>query len=470
MTFIHTTPWALYNEIDDYAATWLENLIARGLIAKGVVDRRSIEDIHPDDLRGFRQVHFFAGIAVWSYALRRAGVSDDTAIWSGSCPCQPFSAAGKGGGVDDERHLWPAFFHHIRERRPERVVGEQVASKDGLGWVDLVFTDMEEADYAIGTVDTCSAGSGAPHIRQRLRFAAYDLRSSSGRMADGEIFGRNERSRLRRRRQIERGWFVPAHNGSTEWLANGDGDEQREGRNTGGPAGERVWSEPSRRDHFGWMDNNNNKGLEGFGSRYQAEIGRLAAVGSVAEAGELDGMGNPCFDGDREHSRVVSGDEGQYEEWPEVSGNPPVSAGSIDRLADVESAGRGEQCADAGRCGERSRAQELEQRPRGRGLFGHNQPARPTNGFWSDADWLFCRDGKWRPVEPGTLPLAHGVAARVGRLRAYGNAVDAEATTDFLEAFLEKDTITLGADDIVDLASSVQVNSTNSGLFEDLLG
>src|SRR5690606_8361022 len=61
---------------------------------------------------------------------------------------------------------------------------------------------------------------------------------------------------------------------------------------------------------------------------------------------------------------------------------------------------------------------------------------RPTNGFWRDADWLFCRDGKWRPVEPGTLPLAHGAPARAGRLRAYGNAIVAPQAQAFIEAYL----------------------------------
>lgn len=58
----------------------------------------------------------------------------------------------------------------------------------------------------------------------------------------------------------------------------------------------------------------------------------------------------------------------------------------------------------------------------------------PVNGLWRDADWLFCRDGKWRPVEPSTFPLAHGAPARVGRLRAYGNAINAEAARVFIEA------------------------------------
>lgn len=65
--------WAYYNEIDPFAAEQLRVHMAAGRIMPGVVDERSIEDVRPDDLRGFTQVNFFAGIGVWSYALRRAG-------------------------------------------------------------------------------------------------------------------------------------------------------------------------------------------------------------------------------------------------------------------------------------------------------------------------------------------------------------------------------------------------------------
>lgn len=158
---------AYYNEIDPFAAQWLRNLIAAGHIAPGEVDERSIEDVTPDDLRGFTQCHFFAGIGVWSHSLRLAGWPDDRPVWTGSCPCQPFSAAGKGDGFADERHLWPHFFHLISERRPQHVFGEQVASGNANTWFDLVQADLEGVGYAFGLVPFTSAGIGAPHIRER---------------------------------------------------------------------------------------------------------------------------------------------------------------------------------------------------------------------------------------------------------------------------------------------------------------
>ena len=151
---------AYFNEVDPAAAAALRALIADKFIAPGDVDERSIEDVSPADLMGYTQCHFFAGQGVWSYALRLAGWPDDRPVWTGSCPCQPFSSAGKGEGFADERHLWPAFHWLIQQCRPDIVFGEQVASKDGLGWLDLVSTDLEALDYAIGAVPFPAAGKG----------------------------------------------------------------------------------------------------------------------------------------------------------------------------------------------------------------------------------------------------------------------------------------------------------------------
>ena len=287
---------AYYNEFDRSAAAWLRELIAQGLIAHGEVDERSIEDVHPGDLRGFTQCHFFAGIGGWSLALRMAGWPDDRPVWTGSCPCQPFSAAGKGAGFSDERHLWPDFHWLIGQCEPSVVFGEQVASADGLVWLDRVQADLEATGYAFGAADLCAAGVGAPHIRQRLY-----------------------------------------------WVADAD-----------------------------------NARLEGWGQPGRGRADQRAAG----------------------------------------------SGGLVGGLADTESRGTwtGEQPG------------QICVTQRGSGTLA----TRPgsTNGFWRDADWLGCRDGKWRPVEPGTFPLAHGLPARVGRLRGYGNAIVPQVAEAFIRSVM----------------------------------
>jgi DNA (cytosine-5)-methyltransferase 1 len=175
-----------YNEHDPKAAAWLRELIKAGLISEGIVDERDIQLVQPADLAGFIQCHFFAGIGGWSYALRLAGWPDDKPVWTGSCPCQPFSAAGKGLGTKDPRHLWPQFRRLIRKCRPAIAFGEQVASAAGREWLDGVFADLEALGYANCAADLCAAGVGAPHIRQRLFWMAHTKRNSrrSRRVAD----------------------------------------------------------------------------------------------------------------------------------------------------------------------------------------------------------------------------------------------------------------------------------------------
>lgn len=163
---------AYYNENDPGMAAWLELLILEGHIASGHVDRRSIEEVTPNDISGYTQCHFFAGLGGWSHALRLAGWSDDRPVWTGSCPCQPFSQAGRGLGTADERHLWPVWRNLIAERRPSAIFGEQVASPAALAWLSVVQDDLEGFGYAIAPFDLPAAGAGAPHIRQRILFVA----------------------------------------------------------------------------------------------------------------------------------------------------------------------------------------------------------------------------------------------------------------------------------------------------------
>ncbi len=161
-----------YNEWEPYAAEWLRNLIKAGHLPAGDVDERSIADVAPDDLIGYTQCHFFAGIGGWALAARMAGWPIDRELWTGSCPCQPFSVAGSNKEVSDDRHLWPVWFRLIAERRPAAVFGEQVDGAINHGWLDLVQSDLEGEGYAFAPVGIPAASVGAPHKRHRLWFVA----------------------------------------------------------------------------------------------------------------------------------------------------------------------------------------------------------------------------------------------------------------------------------------------------------
>ncbi len=171
------------------------------------MDERSIVDVLPSDLDGFTQCHFFAGIGGWSQALMLAGWPTTKRVWTGSCPCQPFSAAGKGAGVADERHLWPAFKWLIEQCQPPTVFGEQVASKLGREWLAGVFADLEAVGYNRAGADLCAAGVGAPHIRQRLYWMAdaFGIRRDEQRGAASLAIKEGLQTRSERSRELSRG-------------------------------------------------------------------------------------------------------------------------------------------------------------------------------------------------------------------------------------------------------------------------
>lgn len=331
-----------YNEIDEYAAQWIRNLITAGHLAPGDVDERSISDVRPSDLVGYTQCHFFAGIGGWPLALKLAGWSADRPVWTGSCPCQPFSVAGQGAGVADERHLWPHWFHLIRAVRPPTVFGEQVEAAVNHGWLDLVQDDLEGEGYAFAPVGIPAAGVGAPHIRQRLWFVADSV--GQRRVGQHPLL-----------RTQDEGWV-----------------------------GEEAVLEVAGGRESDQLDHHHHQGLEGLGSGHQAEGRRLGEIRPVISSGEPVRL---------EHSKS----DGWFERWAESSRRSVTCGRSV-----VQDRGTG-----------------------------------PTNGFWRDADWLLCRDGKWRPVEPGTFPLAHGVSNRVGRLRAYGNAIVPQVAAEVIRAYME---------------------------------
>jgi DNA (cytosine-5)-methyltransferase 1 len=325
-----------YNDFDKKACAWLRELIKAGLIPDGVVDERSITDVTADDLCGFTQCHFFAGIGGWARALQIAGWPEDRPVWTGSCPCQPFSTAGKQAGKSDERHLWPAFAKLIAECRPPVVFGEQVESAIKHGWIDDLQADLEREDYAVGFAVLGAHSLGAPHIRQRLYW-----------VADAELHGHPaaENRGSIRKKQEEGGLLQSEGACDADGVANADGEQ----------------------------DNSTDEG------RLHAKSCCKSGAFRVANT---DGNGLQPWKGNNSTTR---------------HGDTVTAAGCNDR--------QGSTCQ--------------------------------ANSIWATPDWLYCRDGKWRPVEPGTFPLADGVPGRVGLLRGYGNAIVPQVAAEFITAFME---------------------------------
>ena len=394
---------AFYNEHDHEAAEWLRSLIAAGQIAPGIVDERSIEDVRPDELAGFTQCHFFAGVGIWSLALRAAGVSDDTPVWTGSCPCQPFSSAGKGAGFDDERHVWPAWQYLISVCRPPIIFGEQVAAKAVEPWIDLVHADLEALGYAFGCVPFPSAGVGAPHIRDRAYWVADTQHNGCDRQAwIAAVAGCDQSNERLPNRDCSFGELADLHSERCE--------------------GKQICIQPRqpRKDH-----------IEVTGD---CGLGRMADTNSELR----DGCGQ-CGPGRRaEHS---------------IGG---CACGLADAKLQQRQGGQTSADDSVGRIKESAATTRF---------FGDSRPG-PVNGFWRAADWLHCRDGKWRPAQPGTSALAYGMprsvgamspelrglaelaglsgaslkaakAYRTGSLKGYGNAINAKAAQAFIECVME---------------------------------
>ena len=385
-----------YNEWDKDAATWLREIIKAGLVPHGDVDERSITEVKAHELTDYNQCHFFAGIGGWPLAFQLAGVDPDENADSGSCPCQPFSGTGKQMGFADPRHLWPAFRRIETRRQPATIYGEQVASALGREWLARVFSDLEIMGYAGAGADLCSAGLGSPNIRQRLYWAGDALCERSFSAAQRGANCREEG------RGTRNGLF--AGSGATEQLAN--------------PAGERLGE---ARDS---------------GSRETEWTGGGCAVGGVAQSDGRERDGEPDGQG-----RLCDGSPAGRQQ----SDSEPESYSESHGLGYADHARR------EGRLirwhGEYERA------------AGETSVAGPATlgGFWGVADLIYCRDEKWRRIEPGSFPLADGIPSRVGplltelrklgrssialaranrniRLKGYGNAINPWVAARFIVA------------------------------------
>lgn len=383
---------AYYNELDSFPAAWLRNLAAAGRITPGVVDERSIVDVAPGDLAGFDRVHTFAGIAGWEVALELAGWPREARVWTGSCPCQPFSQAGRRGGEADERHLWPVWFKLIDACRPPIIFGEQVASPDGLRWLDLVHDDLERAGYSVRAEDRSAAFAGAPHIRQRLWFCAVR----------GDVLADSGRSRLRSSERDVREREPHADGRSADGTV---ADAVFSGQAAGGGMSSRLADD----DDAGRGELRSDGLLDG----------ERAALGRDADrCGSTRRLGDARLDGDREHARELPGHEGQHEERP-ADGHASVTSGAArDPWSDLVWI----PCRDG----------KLRPAPR----LGSAELS-----VLGVADGVCAGLGRFRSEdgEEGYYlhPLSQGEEGRVGRLRGFGNAIVPQVAASFIRDVME---------------------------------
>jgi len=460
---------AYYNEFDPHAAEWLRSLIDAGLIMAGDIDERSIVDVKPTDLMGYAQCHFFAGISGWPLALQLAGWPDGRPVWTGSCPCQPFSSAGKRKGRHDSRHLWPVFCRLIAECQPSVVFGEQVASSDIIGkasgkarpsdypaastaWIDGVQASLEGAGYACGFHVVGAHSLGAPHVRQRLFWVAESGRTerlgrncaearpvqplhttnrcgASG-MADADSERCDGQRVYLRQREPRQAGSETAGGGEAERLADADHPGSR-----GGIKGEQGQPGIGR---VGLADDGGNGGLadrDGAGLAGRAQQPAREERQATERSGRLGGMERATAGG-----RGIGGHEAQPGNGGHALGASGAGLGGGEYAVRGRSEGRNPLRPETGQSGYR--------------------------GPWDDCILIPCRDGKARRTQSGLSPLAHGIPRtlaeimprlaelghdpkaaarmlkearrhRVVALKGAGNAIVPPLAAEFIRAFME---------------------------------
>lgn len=409
---------AYYNEFDPKAAAWLRQLIKNGAIADGEVDERSIIEVQANDIRGFTQHHFFAGIGGWSYALRLAGWSDTRPVCTASLPCQPFSVAGAQKGVDDERHLLPHFIKLVKQCNFQTIFGEQVPGAIKHGWLDDLCTEMEREKYRVGQIVLTAAGEGAPHIRQRLYWVAD---SSKQRQSGQRELGQPLHTAENQDREVNRIIGTGDINNRVENTVSYGQCERPEIR--GGLSGQcqdgETCDQSERRSEVCRMGISSSLRLE-------SERAELETAGATRTSEIFDGLANS------ESARAGENKRG-LREMPD----------GHSRMGDTEL--HGYNGSEIRRSIGESETESRMFKPEG------------SNTEWSDPDWLYCRDEKYRPIKSSIEPLANGLPkgmgyssdpsepidadntqeARVMRLKGYGNAIVPQVAASFIKAFMQ---------------------------------
>lgn len=457
-----------YNEFDKKKCAMLSQLMKDGHIRKGDIDDRSIKDVQPDDIMGYDRAHFFAGIGLWDHALNLAGWQEDLPVWTGSCPCQPFSTAGQRKGKKDERHLWPEWYRLIKECKPGAIFGEQVSNAIGsenkslqnmlerIGTLELLLAEAERQDLLSPRLQ---------ELRDREKDTIQERINRAEPFDSDEMEGEIQRlySLFERETQSEGYEFIFQPD-----TGMGAGkDRQRDMRIN--------WHsiQSDRRQNMGqpiYRQDSSGEGLH----EIELQNGDLFSECDDEQLGrEQDNRGRQFYYGDQTEAirRFANEARREFEKtitkgWLddvyqglEAQGYavgsvvlPACSVGAPhrrDRLWFVANSDQG-QCisvhteiqsrwhtaSDGGTMGDTS----------GKGSQGHRQFKQESiqerrqgteRHSWAAGVWIDCPDGKQRLIEPSIPLLANGATERVGLIHAAGDAIVSQVAAEFIMAFME---------------------------------
>ena len=456
------------NEWDKDAAHWLSCLP----LSFDEIDTRSIEFVKGSDLANYDQCHFFAGIGGWPLALEIAGWPNDARVWTGSCPCQPFSQAGKRKGTADERHLWPEWFRLIKECLPPVIFGEQVSSAEAIGKQSKregIFSSVPTQTPSQGFGASCEGASNqeinsiqsrCPHCgntngdrRRNLPIDGVAIQPG-GRSNLGQSIDRSDRpkQRLRNRKcasdlprceqcgrrlgriSLPQDGFIGDDETARGVQSVVDGIRgeltkeaewpwfsvvQADLESAGYAVGACVLSAascgaPHIRQRLFWVAHRGGERLEG-----RTEQSARNEQPTAKRSSDAVGMANASGASGPEHERE-SRSGARRKSRPQ---NAAINSGDSSGLANT----------GCDRSDTRSGSDErLETQERSQFSIDNQ-----SSSFWGDVEYITGRDGKARPVKPGVRLLAHGVSGRVAQLRGLGNAIVPQVAAEFIAAFMQ---------------------------------